>query len=76
LSKEEQFILNLAKDIDQAMRDTKPLEYEAKGKINMIGNMKAQFHEEAYQQSANIYSNSIQSSMVRNVKAKKGLFSS
>jgi len=69
--KNEQFIINLAKDINQAMNDTKPQEYEHRGKHNMMGNARAQMKECAYQQSANLYANSMQTAMVQNVKSKK-----
>jgi len=72
--KNEQFVQNLIKDIDQAVEDTKPQVYEERGKHNMIGNARAQMQQKAYMQSANVYSNDIQQEMVSKTKAKKALF--
>jgi len=69
--KEEQFVKNLMKDIKQAMEDTKPQVYEERGKLNMIGNARAQMQQKSYLQSANCYSNEVQQQMVFETKMKK-----
>jgi len=67
----EGFIQNLIKDIEKASRDVNPAVYEKSGKHNMMENARAQMSQKVNLKSANSYQNSVQLSMLTEVKTMK-----
>jgi len=70
--KEENFIKNLVKDIDQAILiELHPENYLKFGRLNLIGNARAQIQQKSYMQSANNYATSIQMEFLKAHQEKK-----
>ncbi len=70
----EEFIKNLIKDIERASGDVNPIVYERSGKHNMVESSRAQMLQKTNLKSTNSYRNSVQMSMlteVRTMKSKK-----
>lgn len=65
------FVVNLMKDLDNAINNVKPEVYENSGKHYLLENFKANMCQISNKNSANIFSNSRQTEMVEMVKAKK-----
>jgi len=71
--KTEEFIKNLIKDIEKAEEDVDPKIYELSGKHNMMESVRATMSQKPNFKSANfnLYQNSVQMSMVREVQSMK-----
>jgi len=69
--KEEQFIKNLIKDIDQAIVNVSPQVYAEFGKHFLMENARAQMHQMSNLQSANCYQNTLQRDLLNDVKSQK-----
>ena len=69
--KNEEFIKNLIKDIEQAIANVNPVVYQQAGKHEMYENARAQMYQKSNLKSKNSYQNSVQAEMMHSVKAMK-----
>jgi len=69
--KNEQFIENLIKDIDQAIVNVSPQVYAHVGKHFLMENARAQMHQMSNLASANCYQNAYQADLLSDVKYQK-----
>ena len=69
--KNEEFIKNLIKDINQAIENVNPIVYDQVGKHEMMENARAQMYQKSNLKSANCYQNSVQYDMMTSVRAMK-----
>jgi len=72
--KEEQFIKNLIKDIDQAIVNVTPHVYAQVGKHYLMEQGRAQMHQMSNLGSANCYQNAFQTHLLSDVKKQKKNF--
>jgi len=69
--KTEEFIMNLVKDITQAIHNVEPTVYHQMGRHNMVENTRAQMTQKTNFKSAINYQNCVQQEMTSHVRAMK-----
>jgi len=69
--KTEEFIVNLVKDIAQAIVNVEPVVYQQMGRHNMYENSRAQMNQKTNFKSNINYQNCVQEEMTSNVRSKK-----
>jgi len=69
--KDEQFIKNLIKDIDQAIVNVSPQVFAQGGKHFLMENARAQMHQMSNLASANCYQNAYQTNLLNEVRQQK-----
>jgi Mg-chelatase subunit ChlD len=69
--KSEEFIVNLIKDIAQAIVNVEPVMYQQMGRHNMVENTRAQMTQKTNFKSNINYQNCVQEEMTSNLRSKK-----